>query len=68
MYSLLDLEEKMKKYGKLYKLIYKVGLNKKDFDNILKNSNNSNEHLSYSIGPPWYPGTKYGTISVNDFQ
>ena len=57
----------MKKYEELYKLVYKVGLNKKDFDNIFKNPNKSNEHLLYSIGPPCYPGTKYGTISVNDF-
>lgn len=57
----------MKNYEELYKLINQVGLNKKDFDDFLKNLNKSNKHLSYSVGPPFYPGTKYGTISVIDF-
>jgi hypothetical protein len=67
MYIFLDLEEKMKNYKDFYKLINQVGLNKKDFDDFLKNPNKNNKHLSYSVGPPFYPGTKYGTISVNDF-
>lgn len=51
---------------KLYKLGEKLGLAKKDFDDILKYTVSRKEQPSFSIGPPWYPGTKYGTISIND--
>ena len=51
----------------LYKIGEKLGLNKKDFDNILKNTNNNEEQFFFSIGPPWYHnGTMYGTISINN--
>lgn len=50
----------------LFKLYEKLGLNKKDFNDILKNSNNRKEQLSFSIGPSWYPGNRYGSICIND--
>ena len=63
----MKIEGRKMEKENLYKLGEKLGLSKKDFDDILKNSNNRKEQLSFQIGPPWYPGTKYGTISINDF-
>jgi len=60
-------EEKRTTKENLYKLGEKLGLAKKDFDDILKNTDSRKEQSSFSVGPPWYPGTKYGTISINDF-
>ena len=36
-------------------------------EDILHLFNNRKEQISLSIGPIWYPGTKYGTISPDDF-
>ena len=36
-------------------------------EDILNFNNNRKEQPSFSIGPAWYPGAKYGTISINDF-
>ena len=41
-------------------------LNIRDED-ILNLFNSRKEQISLSIGPIWYPGTKYGTISINNF-
>jgi hypothetical protein len=45
----------------------KLGLVKEDFDDIFCYESGLKEHSSFSIGPPWYPGTKYGTISIDVF-
>ena len=60
-------EEKRTTKENLYKLGKKLGLAKKDFDDILKYTGSRKEQSSLSIGPTWYPSTKYGTISINDF-
>ena len=57
----------MKKYYEFYQLGNKIGLNKKDLKNVLENPNTRTEQPSFSIGGPDYPGTYYGTISINDF-
>ena len=49
----------------IYKLGNKLGLNKIDIDIVLVNSNN--EQTSFSIGPGWYPGGRYGAISIKEF-
>ena len=49
-------------YGK------KLGLNKKDIDSIILNSNKNLEKVNFSHGPNWYPGGHYGVISINEFQ
>ena len=60
------MEEVYLKNKDLYKLCKKLNIIK--YMNTLKNSNNIKENSSFSIGPPWYPGSKYGTISVKDFK
>ena len=50
------------KFGK------KLGLNKKDIDNMLIEADPRNEQTSFSLGPPWYCGGYYGTVSINEFQ
>lgn len=49
----------------IYGLGNKLGLNNTDIENILVNSNP--EQVSFSAGPCWYPGGRYGTISIKDF-
>ena len=58
---------KLKKCCEYNKLGNKLGLSKKDINNILENRNTRTEQPSLSIGGPDYPGTYYGTISINDF-
>jgi hypothetical protein len=52
----------------LYKIVNKLGLLKKDVNNIFNSNGNGRERIYFSKGPPWYPGTKYGTISTKDFK
>ena len=47
-----------------YKLGKKLGLNKKDIDQVLNDMPPDFEHASFSIGPPFYGGGRYGTISL----
>ena len=52
---------------KLYKLAMELKLNKKHIEEIFNHINYQNEKLSITSGPPWYPGSKYGTISIKEF-
>jgi len=54
--------------NEIYDLGIKLGLNKKDIKEILKNTQMQNENLSLSLGGPGYPGAFYGTISIRDFK
>ena len=56
----------MKKMNRIYALGRRVGLNKKDIDNIT-NSNKKLEQVNFSYGPYEYHGGRYGTVSVKDF-
>ncbi len=49
---------------KIYKLGNKLGLSNIDIENIIENS--SLEQVYFSSGPPWYPGNRYGTVSIKD--
>ena len=51
--------------AEIYELGNKIGLSKKDINIILLNSNT--EQASYSIGPGWYPGLRYGALSIKEF-
>ena len=53
---------------KIYNIITDLGINKHDLEFILKNSNPKSETSSMSLGPPWYPGSRYGTISIKEFK
>ena len=57
----------MKRYNDFYQLGNKLGLSKKDLKNVLENPNSRTEQPAFFIGGPDYPGTYYGTISINDF-
>ena len=50
----------------IYKLCKKLNIS--DYRDILEDSNIINEQPSLSLGPPWYPGSKYGTISIKNFK
>ena len=52
----------------LYKLGKKLRLRKHDIDLILNISQQTNEPAVVLNGPPWYPGTHYGSISISDFK
>ncbi len=53
---------------KIYYVGQKIGLNKKDINNILNNAQSINEQTSLATGPPDYLCTFYGTISIKDFK
>ena len=52
--------QKINKLGKM------IGLNENDITSMIKES--INEKYYFSTGPSWYPGGRYGTISVKDFK
>jgi hypothetical protein len=54
-----NFKNQIKQLGKM------LGLNNNDINIALNNK--IKEHTSYSMGPSWYPGNHYGTISVKDF-
>ena len=35
---------------------------------IQKTTKHSTEHLSFSLGPPHYSGSYYGSVSIKDFN
>jgi len=53
---------------KIYGLGFNLGLNKKEINAILSESLIKDEHASFSLGPPKYPGSFYGTFSINEFK
>ena len=53
--------------SQVYKLGNKLGLNKNDVDFVLENPHADIEKAYSSIGPPIYPGTRYGSISITEF-
>ncbi len=50
-----------------YKFAKVLGLSKKEIDVVLNSMSTRNEQPSFSLGPPFYPGGRYGTVSINDF-
>jgi hypothetical protein len=55
-----SIKQEIHKLGKM------IGLNENDIALMLNDS--INEQYYFSTGPPWYPGGRYGTISINDFK
>ena len=53
---------------KIYGLGIKLGLSKKDINDILKDTSIGDERTSFSMGPGRYGSAFYGTISINDFE
>ena len=51
---------------KMYDLGIRLGVNKKDIDDILNGISTRDEQSYLSLGPN-YPGGFYGTVSINDF-
>ena len=58
---------KMLRNRNLYYIGKKLGMKKKDIDLVINDTNNIEEQSSSSAGPPWYPGTHYGTVSIDEF-
>lgn len=52
---------------KIYELGSKLGLNKNEINIIMNEQNIFSEKSSFSNGPNWYSGGRYGTISINEF-
>ena len=53
--------------SKIYKHGNKLGLNKKEINIIINKQEFAQEQTLFSSGPPFYPGNRYGTISIHDF-
>ena len=53
--------------SEVYKLGNKLGLNKNDVDFALENPHAEIEKTYSSTGPTWYPGGRYGSISITEF-
>jgi len=53
---------------KLYDIGEKIGLNKKEMNNLLNDHPQRIEQSSLLLGPKPYWATFYGTISIKDFQ
>ena len=56
---------KSRKNKKFYAVAETLGLDKKIIDSILNDT--SREQVSFSSGPPVYPGGRYGTVSIKSF-
>jgi len=52
---------------KIYEIADKLGIQKKEADSLL-DKNFENEKIFLSIGPSWYQGAHYCTISIKDFS
>jgi len=50
-----------------YKSAKALGLNKKEIDAVLNDVSDRAEQSSFYLGPPMYPGGRYGTFSINVF-
>jgi hypothetical protein len=44
-----------------------LGLDSEQINTIMNTDQHEPEHLSFSLGPPHYSGSYYGTISIRDF-
>jgi len=44
-----------------------LGLDAEQIHAIVNAPHDEPEHLSFSLGPPHYSGSYYGTISIRDF-
>ena len=64
-YSNGNVDSRMKR--KIYGLGIKLGLSKKDINDIMKDTSMGDEQTSFSSGPPTYPGGRYGTVSIKVF-
>lgn len=54
--------------SKIHKLGSKLGLNKNEIDTMINKQEFIQEQTSFSFGPPFYPGNRYGTISIKEFE
>jgi hypothetical protein len=45
-----------------------LGLNREQIYSILNNTHHITEEYSCVLGPPHYPASFYGTISINEFN
>lgn len=52
--------------NKIIQLGITVGLKKSDINLILNTS--VTDQTSFSLGPPWYPGSRYGAVSIKEFK
>jgi hypothetical protein len=62
------MNQKMKSRFRVEELGRQLGLPTEQIQTILNNTKQETENLSFSVGPPWYCGAYYGTISINDFN
>lgn len=67
--SIIDFksERKLKKKN-IAELGKQLGLSTEQIHSVMDNGPHSTESVSLSLGPPHYPGSFYGTVSLNDFK
>jgi hypothetical protein len=53
--------------NRIYRIGIDLGLGEKDIDSLMSKSMIENENAYFSFGPPRYPGSFYGTVSIKDF-
>ena len=60
------MEESMK--SRIVELGRQLGLSAEQIREIMDDTLHGAEPVSLSLGPPYYPGTHYGTVSIADFK
>ena len=58
----------MKEIKELFVYAQMLGLQKSDIKEILNRRIDISESSNSSLGPPLYPGTHYGTVSIKSFK
>jgi len=54
--------------SRIVELGRKLGLTTEQINSIMDDTLHDTEPVSLSLGPPHYPGTHYGTVSIIDFN
>jgi hypothetical protein len=60
------MKNKKSSITEIYRIANKLGLQRNEVY-LISNSETENKQIFLETGPPLYPGTHYGTISINDF-
>ena len=62
-----NMKQTMNICSRVEKLGRQLGLDTEQIHAIMNTNQHENEQLSFSLGPPYYGGGYYGTISISDF-
>jgi DNA-binding transcriptional MerR regulator len=54
--------------SRIIKLGRQLGLSTEQINSIMEDTLHDTESVSLSLGPPYYPGAHYGSVSIIDFN